>query len=65
MSKKTELTNICKNCIHRELVEIGGEIETYCYNPDCDIEYSEDEECDNYMGVVEDNDSCKLFESFI
>ena len=31
-------------------------------NTECDKEFSNDDECDNYMGVVGKNDACKLFE---
>ena len=51
----------CSNCKHIASFKIGNEFEKYCYNPDCDIEFSNDEDCDNFMGTVDDNDSCKLF----
>lgn len=56
------MEKICKNCEHCEVI---FEIDLYCYNPECDIEFSNDPECDNYMGFVEDDDSCKLFKEKI
>jgi hypothetical protein len=34
----------------------------YCMNGQCDVEFSNDKNYDNYMGIVDDNDFCKLFE---
>jgi len=50
----------CRNCKHSE---IKFETDLYCMNSECDEEFSNDPECDNYMGVVDPNDECKLFES--
>jgi len=55
------MEKICKNCKHSVPV-FHHPKDLYCMNGHCDIEQSNDEECDNYMGIVEDNDSCKLFE---
>ena len=49
----------CRNCKHSE---IQFKTDLYCMNPECDEEFSNDSECDNYMGVVNPNDECKLFE---
>lgn len=55
------MERICKNCKHSELMFSEPE-DRYCMNSLCDIEFSNDKDCDNYSGIVEDNDSCKLFE---
>jgi hypothetical protein len=52
---------ICKNCKHCELM-FSKQEDRYCMNSQCDIEFSSDKDCDNYMGIVEDNETCKLFE---
>lgn len=48
----------CRNCQHSKL---QFETDLYCMNSECDKEFSNDPICDNYMGVVEPNDECKLF----
>lgn len=53
------MERICKNCKHSKKV-FKEPVDLYCYNPECDIEFSDDEECDHYMSVVEENDTCKL-----
>ena len=55
------MEKICKNCKHSKIM-FSEPKDRYCMNGQCDIEHSNDEDCNNYMGIVEDNDSCKLFE---
>ena len=55
------MEKICKNCKHSEFMFSEPE-DLYCMNSECDIEFSTDEDCDNYTVIVQDNDSCKLFE---
>ncbi len=49
----------CKYCKHAEVMFAT---DLYCMNPECDLESSNSEAADNYMGVVAENDSCVLFE---
>ena len=49
----------CRICKHSE---IQFKTDLYCMNSECDEEFSHDSECDNYMGIVNPDDECRLFE---
>lgn len=50
----------CQNCKYSAA---EGENELRCNNAECDFEFSEDADCDQYNDIVGTCDSCKLFES--
>lgn len=53
---------IKKSCVNCKFSELQFEKDIYCMNSECDIEFSNESECDNYMSVVQPSDVCKLFE---
>jgi hypothetical protein len=58
--RKNNIGSICKNCRFVEEMHLAPK-DLICMNSECDIEFSKDLDCDNYMGVVEPNETCKLF----
>jgi hypothetical protein len=49
---------ICKNCDHSEIDDF---LDLRCFNPESDIEFTKDEDNDNYLDVVEENHTCSCF----